>query len=113
MELTNADRVRALAKFDNQRIMPDLANAQTLEAALTTLAFEFYRFRANRRLLSSACNHQRRLCPVSRQAVVYPLLLHFRLLTDFFYGKPMQDDLAASHFQVVPGFDAGFFGGLQ
>src|ERR1700685_3733691 len=44
----------------------------------------------------------------SHQAVLYALLLHFRLLLHFFYGKPQHDDCCAEHFRSLPGFEAGF-----
>lgn len=47
--------------------------------AVVHLAFEVYHFRCYRRLFGNS-----RLIPVARQAVIYSLLLHERVLLGFF-----------------------------
>src|SRR5260370_25832012 len=42
------------------------------------------------------------------QAMIYSLLLHFRLLLHFFYGSPRGDDCCAKHFRILPGFEVAF-----
>jgi hypothetical protein len=80
-----------------------------LRDSLQDLAFEFHHFQAYRRLLQESSQHAHgALCPAVQQAVTYALLLHFRLLIDFFYKPAGQDDLAAAHFSASPGFKADF-----
>jgi hypothetical protein len=82
---------------------------ETLRNSLSDLAFEFHHFRAYQRLLQESALHSHGpLCPATRQAVIYALLLHLRLLIDFFYGSPGQDDLPAAHFSTLVGFRVGF-----
>jgi hypothetical protein len=89
--------------------MIERKDVETLRKSLPDLAFEFHHFRAYQRLLlESALHSHGPLCPATRQAVIYALLLHFRLLIDFFYGSPELDDLAAAHFSALLGFKAGF-----
>jgi hypothetical protein len=71
--------------------MADLTEEQkeALRGSLSHLAFEFHHFRTYRRLLQSGLRHSHGpLCPAVRQAVIYALLLHFRLLIEFFYDPP-------------------------
>lgn len=55
--------------------------------AVTDLAFEVYHFRCYSRLYRDG-----HLAPVVRQAVIYSLLLHVRVLLGFFSGPPVEDD---------------------
>ena len=55
--------------------------------AVSDLAFEVYHFRCYSRLYRDG-----RLASVVRQAVIYSLLLHVRILLGFFSGPPVQDD---------------------
>ena len=55
--------------------------------AVTDLAFEVYHFRCYSRLYRDS-----QLALVLRQAVIYSLLLHVRVLLGFFSGRPVQDD---------------------
>jgi hypothetical protein len=61
-----------------------------LEEALKHLAFDAHHFRAYSRLHRegslSACS------PLIAQGIRYSLLLHFRVLTNFFSGPPQRDD---------------------
>jgi hypothetical protein len=42
------------------------------------------------------------------QAMIYSLLLHFRVLLHFFYGTPGNDDCCVEHFRVLRGFEVAF-----
>lgn len=67
------------------------------------LAFEFYHFGAYRNLLNVASRFG--ACrSVVDQAARYALLLHFRILIDFFFRSPKDDDVAVPHFLVLGGF---------
>jgi hypothetical protein len=48
------------------------------------------------------------LGPGFRQAIEYSILLHLRVLIDFFYYEPRQDDCWVGHFRTLPGFSAAF-----
>jgi hypothetical protein len=77
-----------------------------LKKAVTHLAFDVYHFRCYARLHREG---QLQGCaPTVSQAVIYALLLHLRLLLDFFYGPPMKDDFWVGHFNVLPGFASNF-----
>src|ERR1039458_9693808 len=54
--------------------------------AVTDLAFEVYHFRCYSRLYRDS-----QLALVLRQAVIYSLLLHVRVLLGFFSGRPVQE----------------------
>jgi len=77
-----------------------------LKKAVEHLAFEVQHFRCYARL-----HRENRLgasTPTVAQAVRYSLLLHFRLLLDFFYGRAQSDDCSVDHFKALPGFAAAF-----
>jgi hypothetical protein len=77
-----------------------------LKRAVPHLAFDMQHFRCYLKLHRNT--KLQRACPAASQAVVYSLLLHLRLLLDFFYGPPKKDDCWAGHFGVLPGFSAAF-----
>jgi len=75
-----------------------------LRNAVRHLAFDMSHFRLYAGVHEGR-THQTGLCS---QAITYSLLLHFRLLLHFFYGKPKGDDCCVDHFRVLPGFDVAF-----
>lgn len=50
----------------------------------------------------------KRLSGAAHQAVRYALLLHLRLLIDFFFAEARQDDCHVNHFNILDGFEAAF-----
>jgi hypothetical protein len=42
--------------------------------------------------------------------VIYSLLLHLRVLVDFFFVAPKSDDCRVGHFRSLPAFEAAFPG---
>lgn len=77
-----------------------------LKEALKHLAFDVYHYRCYSRLQREG---RLQTCPpVLMQAVFYALLLHLRLLLDFLYKQPKNDDIWVGHFRVFPEFDAAF-----
>ena len=77
-----------------------------LKKAVEHLAFEMQHFRCYSKLYSN--DDLCRFSPAAYQAVRYALLLHLRLLVDFFYGEPQQDDCHVDHFNVLDGFETAF-----
>jgi hypothetical protein len=77
-----------------------------LAKAVNHLAFDVYHFRCYTRLYREG--RLTTCAPTAAQAVIYSLLLHLRLLLDFFYGPPKLDDCWVGHFSVLPGFTASF-----
>jgi hypothetical protein len=77
-----------------------------LTKAVEHLAFEMQHFRCYSKLHGN--DDLARLCPAARQAVMYALLLHLRLLIDFFYKDATQDDCTVDHFNILDGFQAKF-----
>lgn len=75
-----------------------------LKKAVEDLAFEIYHFRCYIRLYPISA-------PVISQAIRYSLLLHLRVLLNFFSGTPRNDDCCAVHFRVFPGVDVAFNSG--
>jgi hypothetical protein len=79
-----------------------------LAIAVQHLAFDFFYFRLysglNRDFGFGISN------PAASQAVTYALLLHFRVILDFFYtAQPKKDDCCVTHFlQLSPAFKANF-----
>ncbi len=70
------------------------------------LAFDMFHFRLYaKRYPRYQSNAEHRAC---YQAMIYSLLLHFRILLHFFYGTPKNDDCCAEHFRMLPGFEAAF-----
>jgi hypothetical protein len=77
-----------------------------LKKAVVHLAFDVHHFRCYVELHETT--NIRQICPAASQAVVYSLLLHLRLLLDFFYGPAKKDDCCVEHFRVLTGFSAAF-----
>jgi hypothetical protein len=77
-----------------------------LRLAVNHLAFDMFHFRLYVQMYEDRTHiYSHR---VHYQAVIYSLLLHFRVLLHFFYGTPRQDDCCAEHFRKLPGFEAAF-----
>lgn len=64
-----------------------------LRPTLDNLAFEFYHLRLYRQLLRRGIENQ-----AYRQATLYALLVHARIIRDFFYAAPKFEDVAFDHF---------------
>jgi hypothetical protein len=79
---------------------------EQLKQAVEHLAFDVQHFRCYVRLHREG--QLRKCSPTVSQAVIYSLLLHLRLLLDFFYGPPRYDDCWVGHFRSLPGFAAKF-----
>lgn len=101
-------RVADLAVKVKGRIAPAprVFSADELKKAVEHLAFEIQHFRCYSKLYRNA--DLSRFCGAATQAVQYVLLLHLRLLIDFFYGEAKQDDCTVDHFNVLNGFEAAF-----
>ncbi|MFI5108575.1 MAG: hypothetical protein ACHP78_07005 [Terriglobales bacterium] len=80
--------------------------SEELAKAVPHLAFDFFHFRFYTRHLKDGS--LARCSPAVQQAVLYALLLHFRVLWDFFYEPPIKDDCTVAHFRVFPKFAASF-----
>jgi hypothetical protein len=77
--------------------------AHELKPAAKHIAFDMYHFR-----YYAGLYHRPSVHPF-RQAVIYSLLLHFRVLLGFFYRSPTQDDdVWIGDFQALPEFAATF-----
>ena len=77
-----------------------------LKQAAGEIAFDMYHF-----LLYVKLHRDRKLwicSPITNQAITYSLLLHFRILLDFFHKEPTQDDCCVSHFRELKEFAAAF-----
>lgn len=70
------------------------------------LAFDIHHFRFYARLLKEG--RITAFGPAVHQAFLYSLLLHFRVLLDFFYREPVHDDCWVGHFKALPEFAAAF-----
>jgi hypothetical protein len=77
-----------------------------LTKAAEHLAFEILHFRSYTVLKNN--QELRAICPTASQAIGYALLLHLRVLIEFFYCEPEQDDCHVAHFRALPGFTAAF-----
>jgi hypothetical protein len=77
-----------------------------LAKAAEHIAFEILHFRSYSALKTNA--ELRAACPAATQAVGYALLLHLRVLIEFFFCEPEQDDCHVVHFRALPGFTASF-----
>ena len=77
-----------------------------LTKAAEHIAFEILHFRSYAVLKSD--QELRTVCPAASQAVGYALLLHLRVLIEFFFCEPEQDDCHVVHFRALPGFTAAF-----
>ena len=82
-----------------------------LKEAVKHLAFDMQHFRCYSKLYSDV--HLQQFSAAASQAVRYALLLHLRLLIDFFYGEAKQDDCHVDHFNVLDGFEAAFPGNIH
>jgi len=80
-----------------------------LHKALEHLAFDICHFRLYVERLKSGSKQDR----ADSQAMLYALLLHVRLLIDFFYGKPTHDDCCVCHFDLLDGFEQAFPASLR
>lgn len=81
-------------------------SADELATAAKHIAFEIHHFRCYAVLKND--QRLRSVSPAASQAVGYALLLHMRVLIDFFFTKPELDDCHVVHFRVLPGFTAAF-----
>ncbi|HEY4359377.1 MAG TPA: hypothetical protein VGN17_00310 [Bryobacteraceae bacterium] len=70
------------------------------------IAFEILHFRTYSLLKDN--RELGALCPAASQAVGYTLLLHLRVLMDFYFSEPVQDDFHVCHFRLQPGFTKAF-----
>src|ERR1017187_2320395 len=77
-----------------------------LKKAVEHLSFEMQHFRCYNKLYTNG--DLSRFSGAARLAVRYALLLHLRLLVDFFYMGAEQDDCHVDHFNVLDGFEADF-----
>jgi hypothetical protein len=77
-----------------------------LTKAAEHIAFEIHHFRIYTVLKNS--RELAAFCPAARQAVGYALLLHLRVLIEFFFCEAEQDDCHVDHFRRLPGFTSGF-----
>jgi hypothetical protein len=90
----------------SQRLASMTFEKPELKKALVELAFDVQHFRCYVQLYKNT--KLQRVCPAAYQAVLYSMLLHFRLLLDFFYGKPKKDDCSVRHFRILQGFSTAF-----
>ena len=77
-----------------------------LTEALAHLAFDVHHFRCYALMFREG--HIFTCPPTISQAVGYALLIHLRLLVNFFCDRPRHDDCAAEHFGVLPGFTEAY-----
>lgn len=101
--------VEALAqKIKNRKTSaPRAFTVDELKKAVEHLSFEMQHFRCYSKLHRNA--EFARFGGATHQAVGYALLLHLRLLIDFFYREAQQgDDCKVDHFNVLDGFEAAF-----
>ena len=101
-------RVADLALKVKSRMAPAsrVFSVDELKKAVEHLAFEMQHFRCYSKIYKSS--DLTRFSGAAHQAVLYALLLHLRLLIDFFYGEPKRDDCSVDHFNVLNGFEAAF-----
>src|SRR5437879_6421158 len=85
---------------------PRAFSVEELKEAVKHLAFEMQHFRCYSKLYSN--EDLARFSRAARQAVMYSLLLHLRLLIAFFFSEATQDDCHVDHFNILPGFQAAF-----
>ena len=74
-----------------------------LRLAVNHLAFDMFHFRFYSERYQKEAMHN-----ACFQAMIYSLILHFRVLLHFFYGTPQNDDCCAEHFRILPGFEEAF-----
>jgi hypothetical protein len=83
-----------------------LFSPDELVKAAEHIAFEVHHFRSFAVLKNN--QELRALCPAATQAVGYALLLHLRVLIEFFFCEAEQDDCHVDHFRSLPGFTTAF-----
>jgi hypothetical protein len=81
-------------------------NPNRLNKSLRDLGFEIFHYQIHRQLVRTNPFLPQLYDDAVEQAIMYALLLHFRLLIDFFYlPQAKQDDIVAQNFIALPGFD--------
>jgi hypothetical protein len=90
-----------MAKKVIRKFTPD-----ELAKAAEHIAFEIRHFRCYAELKDD--HRLSEICPAATQAVGYALLMHLRVLIEFFFCEPEQDDCHVVHFRELPGFTKGF-----
>jgi hypothetical protein len=79
---------------------------EQLKEALKEFAFDVQHFRCYVKMHRNGTLDGH---PTAEQAVRYALLLHMRVLLDFFYGPTSEDGVGVGHFrQTLPEFGAKF-----
>lgn len=79
---------------------------EQLKKALKELAFDVQHFRCYAEMHRNGALDGH---PTAGQAVRYTLLLHMRVLLDFFYGRTRDDGVGVGHFRrALPEFGAKF-----
>jgi hypothetical protein len=86
--------------------VPRVFDVNDLMKAVEHLPFDMYHFRCFSKLYVNET--LRVFSPAASQAVRYSLLLHLRVLIDFFYNDASQDDCHVDHFDILPGFQDAF-----
>jgi hypothetical protein len=86
--------------------LPRVYSREELKKAAEEIAFETQHFRCYTELRKNP--KLPGLSLAAYQAVGYTLLLHLRVLIDFFYKDPALDDCHVHHFRVLPGFETLF-----
>jgi len=80
---------------------------EALKKAAKHIAFETQHFRCyseiRKRFPNASRDH-----PAASQGIGYALLLHTRVLLDFFFNPPSSDDCCVAHFNRLDGFEAKF-----
>jgi hypothetical protein len=76
-----------------------------LKLGVESLAFDVYHYRCYSRLQRERVLAR---CPTISQGMNYTLLIHLRVIVDFFFKPAQQDDLCVSHFTDLPGFNVSF-----
>jgi hypothetical protein len=89
-----------------------LPRSPDLTKAAETICFEMFHLRYYADLYTKTKGKGRRFRTVYGerigQAFEYSLLLHLRVLLDFFFKEPKGDDVGVSDFDALPGFDQAF-----
>ena len=105
VKLSNARVVQALRTSAKELAEDPVSFTQEeLKQAVEHLAFDIHYFRVYDRLLKES----RPIPNPFFQAMLYSVLLHFRVLVDFFYKEPQQDDCTVVHFNILPAFAESF-----
>jgi hypothetical protein len=88
--------------------VPRVFKIDELKKAVEHLSFDMHHFRCFSKLDKN--EDLERFSGAAHQAVRYALLLHLRVLVDFFYKPAQFDDCNVEHFNVLDGFAAAFPG---